>query len=80
MCFDWDVWGFGFDCDVGVFGIVIYNKKYIFGLHCYFWHKTPQSLGTLQMVRVVEISMLNIFGLLSSVAKIVSGHKAEMAL
>ena len=27
-------------CDIG-----IYNKKYVFGLHAHFWHRSPKSLG-----------------------------------
>ena len=37
--------GDGWDMRVGEeYDIVIYDKKYIFGLHPHFWHRAPKSL------------------------------------
>ena len=36
--------------------IVVFNKKYIFGLHSCSWHRAPKIFGISYLVRAIKVS------------------------
>lgn len=40
--------------------IVIYTKKYVFGLFPHFWYSTPKTLGISQVVRAIKVSFVTL--------------------
>lgn len=39
-------------------GVMIYSKKYMFGLCSHFWHRALKTLGISQIVRVIKVLLL----------------------
>lgn len=41
---------------------MIYNRKYVFGLHPHFWQRAPKTVGTSYVMNIVKVSFVMLLG------------------